>query len=207
MWPCVWNVSCLRLVLALLLMVLPALGGCSNMRHVEWTEDVKLSDGRMIVVQRSEDYRRVVDPGAGFRKGWLFQKSIITAELPAPVQRKVSWEGSLKPLVLDIEEDNTIYLVGVVATGAGRHEWDVPRNELYVVFRLTQGGWEHIPLAELPLSVKPNLLGGTYILFVDREARSGIHVDLELKKELNSLGSPPKRYESIIRLPAPDSKE
>lgn len=177
------------------------------MKKVEWTEDVKLSDGRMMVVRRSEDYRHIVSPADGFRGGWLFQKSDITADLPAPVSRKVSWDGSLKPLVLDIQSGDTVYLVGVVATGAGMNEWKVPDHEFYVVFRLVGEGWQRIPLADLPLSVEPNLLGNTYTLFIKREARSGIHVDLKLKSELQSSETLDKRWKTIVRLPAPGSKK
>jgi hypothetical protein len=189
-----------------MLMLAPILGACSSEKKVEWTEDVKLSNGRMIVVNRYEEYRRVTDAGAGFRVGWLFQKSRIAAELPAPIQRKVSWEGTLQPLVLDIQPDNIVYLVCNVATGAGRTEWQVPMHELYVVFRLTNEGWQRISLADLPPSVQPNLLGSTETLFIWRKERSGIHVDLKLKQELDSDAQTPKRLKSIVRSPAPEAK-
>jgi hypothetical protein len=112
-------------------------GACSSVRHFEWTEDVQFSDQRMIVVQRSEESRRNVDPGAGFRTGWLFQKATISAELPTPASRKVGWEGDLSPLVLDIQPDSATYLVCLVATGSGQIQWHLPDHELYVVFRLT----------------------------------------------------------------------
>jgi hypothetical protein len=185
-------------------MLVPLMGACAETKQIEWTEDMRLSDGRTLVVQRYEEYRRVTDPGAGFRVGWLFQRARISAELPAPIQRKISWEGNLKPLVLDIQPGNFVYLVGRVATGAGRTEWKVPDHEYYVIFRMTNEGWQRIPIAELPLSVMPNLLGRTSTLFIDRQARSGIHVDLELKKELDTDIRTPKVIKSIVRerLPA-----
>lgn len=192
-------------VVFLVWMLIPIVGACSNERHFEWTEDVKLSDGRMILVKRTVDYRRVLDIGAGFQKGWLFQKSTITAELPAPVQRKVSWEGSLSPLVLDIQPDNTVYLVCYVPTGSAEIEWKVPDHEFYVVFRLENEAWKRIALDQLPLSVQPNLFASARTLFIDRETRAGIHVDLKLKKDLDSDAELSKKLKSIIRLPAPTS--
>jgi hypothetical protein len=192
-----------------MLMLVPTLGACSNEKKVEWTEDVKLSDGRMIVVNRYEEYRRVTDAGAGFRVGWLFQKSRITAELPAPIQRKVSWEGNLIPLVLDVRPDKSVYFVGWVATGAGMIEWKVSRREHYVVFRLTNEGWQRIPLVELPLSVQPNLLGSTERLFISGKGRSGMRVDLKLKEELASdpaIDAEIKSIISTIRRPMPAPK-
>jgi hypothetical protein len=188
-----------------MLMLAPTLGACASIKTVEWTEDVKLSDGRTIVVQRVAEYRRVMDVGAGFERGWLFQKSSITADLPAPGHRKVSWEGTLTPLVLDILQDKAIYLVGTLGSGANRSEWNVPRHEFYVVLRLTDSGWERIQLAELPLSARPNLLGSTYTLFIERDGRSGMHVDLKLKSELDSAVQTSKYYKNIIRHPAPSS--
>lgn len=191
----------------LVLITMPMIGACSSERHFEWTEDVKLSDGRMILVKRTEDYRRIMDVGAGFQQGWLLQKSSITAELPAPVQRKVSWEGSLFPLVLDIQSNNSAYLVCVPSSGAAQTEWKVPDHEFYVPFRLAQEGWQRIPLADLPTSVQPNLAPSGYEFFIRREMQSGIHVDLKMKAELNSDPNLVKTLKSIIRFPSPTPKK
>ena len=58
-----------------------SVGACSNTRRFARTEDVQLPDKRMIVIHRSEESRRNVDPGAGFRTGWLFQKATISADM------------------------------------------------------------------------------------------------------------------------------
>jgi hypothetical protein len=201
MQPRRWSVS-----VFLIWILAPTLGACSNERHFEWTEDVKLSDGRMMVIKRTENYRRILDVGAGFQQGWLLQKSSISAELPSPIQRKISWEGSLFPLVLDIQSDNSAYLVCTPSSGAARTEWKVPDHEFYIAFRLKQEGWQRIPLADLPTLVQPNLVPSGYGLFIRREIQSGIHVDLKMKTELNSDPNLSKRLKSIVRLPAPNTK-
>jgi hypothetical protein len=188
-----------RVTAFLLLMTLPTLGICASTKKFEWTEDVRLSDGRMFPVQRYEEYRQVTDRGAGFRVGWLFQKSRITGELPAPIRRKVTWEGSLKPLALNVQPDMSVYLVCRVSTGAGRNEWKLPDNENYVVFRLMDDRWLRIPLSDLPLSVQPNLLASTETLFIERKTRSGTRVDLKLKQELDSDPQLPAHFKSIVR--------
>lgn len=185
--------------LGFLLMMLPILGACSNVRHVEWTEDVLLSNGRALVAKRSEENRRVLDVGAGFELGWLFQKSTITADLPAPINRSVEWQGSLKPVVLDIQPNNVVYLVGYIATVASRDQWKLPRNEFHVAFRLIENDWFRVPLAELPMSVQINLLGGTEVLFIQRGTRSGVHVDQKLKAEIASIPTLVKPLKSIVR--------
>lgn len=190
-----------------LLLLLPGVAACSNTKSFDWREDVRLSDGRVIVVDRKEEYRQVMDVGAGFRIGWLFQRSSIAANLPAPINRKVSWEGSLQPLALDIQPDRTVYLVCIVTTGVGRDEWSVPDNEVHVSFHLTAEGWRRISLSQIPQSVQANLLGNTQTLFIDRRSKSGIHVDLKLKRELDSDLRMDKRFRTIVRPLAPEGKQ
>jgi hypothetical protein len=121
-------------------------------------------------------------------------------DLPAPIERRVFWEGTLKPLVLDIHEGD-IYLVGRVATGAGMNEWRVRRDQPYVVLKQSTEGWQRIPLTDLPKSVQPNLLGSTYTLFIDRNADSGTHVTLQFKRELDSRPDVPPEIKGIVRTP------
>lgn len=179
--------------------MLPLTSGCSNMLHVNWTEEVQLLDGRVIVVERSDEYRRVMDVGAGFQRGLLYQKGTIKAELPAPISQTVYWEGSLKPLVLDVFPGSTVFFVGAVAARAGRDEWRVPDNERYVVFRLSEDGWQRIPLMELPDAAKPNLLASTRQFIESGPALFGRRVDLKRKKELDSDPSLSKALKTIIR--------
>ena len=177
--------------IAIAVLCLATLGACAHTRHVHWTEDVRLSDGRTMVVRRTEEYRRVTDPGAGFRTGWLFKRASIATVAPAPISPKASWEGSVSPLVLDIQPDGITYLVCDLATGSARIEWKVPRHEFYVVFRLVDSTWNRISLSELPLPVQPNLVPNGELL-AERGIRSGTHVDLnsKLKDKLSSALPP-----------------
>lgn len=177
--------------------------GCASTRHVEWTEEVRLSDGQIILVRRTEDYRRVTDVGAGFQTGWLFARARITAPLPSPVAQTVSFESSLCPVALDMAPDKTYYLVGDVATGGTRNEWDVPRHEFHVAFRWTAGAWQRIALAELPLSIQPNLLAYVGYPTERNRIRPGAHVDLKLKEKLIAELPPTDRLRTIIRLKKP----
>jgi len=183
------------------LLCLPTLGGCASTRYIEWTEDVQLSDGRTIVVRRTEEYRRVTDPGAGFRTGWLFDKASIVAQVPAPISRTVSWEGNLSPLVLDVQPGDVTYLVCDVATGSGAIRWKVPDDEFYVVFRLFDNEWRRIPLSDLPLAVKPNLLPSGQLL-IEHGVPSKSHVDLKLKGQLQLAFPESDRVRTIVRLPS-----
>lgn len=189
---------------SLVVLALVHVGACATAageKRIEWTEDARLSDGRVIVVTRAEEYRHIVDVGAGFREGWLLEQSDISAELPRPIQRRVTWRGSLQPVVLDLQPDGTVYLVGVPASGKARHDWKLPRNELYAVLRLNGDWWERVPLEQLPAAIQPNLFASSYRLFITEGKLSGRHVDLKLKGELDSNPQIDRRYKTVVRLP------
>jgi len=133
----------------------------SHWLYVRWTEQVQLSDGRVIVAERVDQYLRVSDPGAGSGRGaWLYWRGGFRAALPEPVSRTVEWDGTLRPLVLDFIEGQ-VYFVGAAAARVGEDDWKLSRNERYVVFRLLPNGWQRIALSDLPESAKPTLLADT----------------------------------------------
>jgi hypothetical protein len=188
-----------------MLMLAPTLGACASVKTVEWTEDVKLSDGRTIVVQRANDYRRVMDAGAGFQRGWNFERASISAELPPPLGRRVFWQGLMSPIVIEMLHDGEVYLVGV-PTPIGSDEWRVPQHEFYVAFKLVTGEWKRIALVDMPQTLHPNLFVSSYTYFIEQAASPGSHVDLSIKERLDSNPLIGRRYRTLIRLPNPSKK-
>jgi len=174
-----------------------------EVKRIEWTEDVRLSDSRTIVVKRVEEYRKVVDVGAGLKEGWLLEQSDISAELPQPIGRRISWRGSLHPVVLDVQAEGAVYLVGLPPNGRAMSEWRLPRHQLYVVLQLKGENWERISVEQLPESMQPNLFVSSYELFIRRGAPSRGHVDQKKKGDLDSNPQIDRRYRTIVRLPAP----
>jgi hypothetical protein len=184
-----------------MLMLAPTLGACASVKTVEWTEDVRLSDGRTIVVQRASEFRRVMDVGAGFERGWNFYKASIATGMLLPTNRRLVWEGILEPIVLDTYS-NSIYLI-CVAGGPGRIQWKVPRHEFYVAFRLEDDQWKRIPISQIPDALRPNLFLSSYTYFIEQDARTGAHVDIALKQKLDSNPQIVELYRRLIRLPDP----
>lgn len=186
---------------ALLVTLLPVILGCST-KEVEWKEEVRLATGQIIIAERTDQYKRVMDVGAGFQSGWLYQTGRVKAELPAPISRTVEWEGTLRPLVLDVLSGSTAYFVGAAAGRVSRDEWRIPDNEKYVVFRLTPDGWKRISLDELPSEAKPNLLASTRNFF---EYTDGIRlsttslVKLDMKNKLDSRITLIRELKEIVR--------
>ncbi len=193
-------------MVGLALIYLSACASAAGEKRIEWTEDVPLGDGRVIVLKRAEEYRQVVDAGAGVRQGWLLEQTDISAELPQPLGRRISWRGSLHPVVLDLQPDGAVYLVGVPANGRAALEWKLPRHELYAVLRLNGDKWERTSMDQLPTTVRVNLFASSYQLFITEGNQSGRHVDLELKRRLDSNPQIDRRYRTIVRVPKAERK-
>ena len=192
---CLW--SCRRGPMLLLnLAVGYALTACADVRHFEWSEDLRLSNGLITTVHRFEDYRRVTDIGAGFQTGLLFQRAGISAQVP-PSKQKIEFEGVLEPLALDVTTDGRTYLVCDVSTGASRNEWNVPRSQFYVAFRAIDGNLSKIPLTELPASIQPNLLPYAG-LYMDEGFRATHHIDEKTKRSLIDRMPPNDRLRVIV---------
>lgn len=173
---------------------------CAAERVYQWAEDVALTGGRQIIVDRRAVFEATNDLLGARGPGWLFKESSITAELPAPISRHVSFEGRLAPIVLDISA-GAAYLIGV-PTAIGEDQWKVPPSDLYVAFRLGAQGWQQIPLRDVPEGIRPNLLASVRTVFLDH-APVPSHVTLDLKSKVDSRPELDRRYKTIIRLPAP----
>lgn len=191
-------------------LLLPLAGGCSGVKNVEWTEDVKLSDGRQILVRRMTEFRSVMDVGAGFQRGYLFDHASISAELPAPVSRKVEWAGrGLSPFILDLLPDGRVYLVCITETAEGAYTWKVPRHEFFVAFQLKGDQWERLPLAELPPAIKrANLLTMIHTVFINPSTWDppSKHIDLKRKQDVTEQYAREPRQKEIVIYPPPSTR-
>ena len=179
-------------LLGLLLMAVTPLMACSQMKTVNWKEEVKLTNGQVIVVERSEDYRQVYAGGGG--PGWLFQYERLRTTLPLP-NGEIAWDGRLKPLVLDITADGGgVYLIAVVAEAAGRKEYSLPDGINHVAFKYSANNqWQRVPISTIPRELRPNLLASTQGLFIDQRSTTKF-VDLALKETVDSDPRLDSRY-------------
>ena len=118
------------------LTVLPA---CSN-NEVTWQEEVKLNDGRMIVVTQKKLMDRGID-----REAWL------TFSLPEFSKTQILWHESQQPIVLNVHKGK-LYVVGLPPTQREFFKYGKPRPP-YVPYRWENGAWQRIPFAELPEAI------------------------------------------------------
>jgi len=73
------------------------LSGCSQTKTVNWKEEVKLRSGKVVIVERSEDYRRASEPGVR-GPGWLFSYERITAPVAERDRpRAHQWKSGSEP--------------------------------------------------------------------------------------------------------------
>lgn len=188
----------------MLVCFLVASGGCSRYKDVQWTEEARLSNGQVVIAERTDRYRRVMDAGAGFQVGWLYESGSVKATLPATIGQTVQWEGTLRPILLEVFGGNAVYFVGVPGSGAARAEWNLPRDDKYIVMVLDGKDWKRISLEQLPIEAKPNLMANTRIFFEESDGvrlRPGRKIDLSTKTKVDSDPRIVKHLTSIVRPP------
>lgn len=167
-----------------LLLGLAPLAAGTQTKAVNWKEEVKLSDGQIAIVERSENYRPVFEPGAR-GSGWLFMNERLRATLP-PSNRKIVWEARLEPIALDVAASGEIYLVAVVAEAAGRKEYAVPDGTNHVAFKYIENNqWQRVPITSIPRELHPNLMVATRRLFIEQRSTTDF-VDLALKAKMDA---------------------
>jgi len=170
-------------VLCLCFVVLFPLTGCSQQKSITWREEVKLSNGQIIVAERSADFRNVYAGGSG--NGWLFQHARIKATLP-PLNKVVMWDGSLEPLALDTAKDGAIYLVAISANLQGEKENSIPEGKRHAAFKYNEDGqWIRIPVESVPREIRPNMLIDEVTLFIKQDYSTSKVLELALKEKLN----------------------
>ena len=172
-------------VMSILLLSHTACAATPAIKTVEWKEEVKLNTGQIIIVERTQNYRSVSEPGAG--TGWLFDKERIRATFGVAPGTSVTWEGVLRPLAIDITKQGVAYLVATAATFRGRQAHGIPEGAYHVAFKQESPGiWERISIDSVPDEFHPNLLISTYRLFITEQYRSAKVIDLSMKASVDS---------------------
>lgn len=123
-----------------------AMSGCAD--TLSWQEEVKLSDGRVIVVTQKRRYEGVYtgqDYGSVVREAWL------TFKLPEFGNQVITWHENLKPRILNLH-NGKLYVVGFPPTGQEFYQYGKPKPS-YIGFRYENGKWQRIPFAEIPEAI------------------------------------------------------
>ena len=129
-----------RMTLGFVLASVPLVGGCGD-NILTWQEEVKLLDGRVIMVTQ----KRRIDRDNMDREAWL------TFKLPEFGDKEIVWHESLGTQVLNVYQDK-VYVVGKADTIAAYNQYGLPKPS-YVGFRYDNGQWARIPFNEIPEAI------------------------------------------------------
>ena len=124
--------------------------GCDSVQ--EWEEEVRLHDGRVIVVKRTAVNKRPIldwqNPVHGTPKEMMLR-------LAEPI--RVEWRGAIAPIALDVSGTDVIVVIKL--GGGGECASYGNPNPPFVYFRSRNGGkWERVGPAEVPPGMRQNLL-------------------------------------------------
>lgn len=136
--------SCIFVGMAMLL----SLTGCTQ--TVEWQEDVRLLDGRVITVTQKRRCRGG-DYNARTGATCLASESWVTLNLPEFSAHEILWHESLNPMVINICEGR-LYIVGLPPTLVEFRKYG-EINPPYFGFEWSGSGWNAIAFNKIPVAI------------------------------------------------------
>lgn len=119
-------------------------------KTVTWDEEVKLNDGRTIVVTQKRrceggDYSANTNASCVSREAWLRIK------LPEFSSEEIVWHESLNPMVVNIHQ-GSLFVVGFPPHTLEFRAYGAT-NPPYFGFLWHDGAWKRIPFTEIPVSI------------------------------------------------------
>ena len=193
------------LLFGMIALQLALVSGCSfsnGIKRWSWSEEVELSSGEVIVVDRWEDRRQLT--GLVERGGWVFVQGGIRIKPPhSGAQPIVFEEWRHSPRAIDITAERRIYLA-VLQDSGGEHKYPPPPEEgirttadgkilagnLYAAFQWVDGAWVRILLTRLPEQTRVNLMLSTSPWIRGVESIDRPVVTLARKRKLHSYLDP-----------------
>lgn len=119
-------------------------------QYVTWKEEVKLNDGRTIVVSQKKFCDGGPHTGGKFaycldREAWL------TIDLPEFNAQPIVWHEHLHPMIVNID-NGKLYVVGTGATQVEFRLYGDPQSP-YIGFVWEGGQWKKLSFNEIPESI------------------------------------------------------
>ena len=105
-----------------------------------WKEEVKLSDGRTIVVEQKRRF-----DGRVAREAW------VEFTVPGISEKTLTWHESLSPLVLNVS-GGKLYMVAYPPSAREQNKYGNPPHG-YVAFEWNNGEWKRIPFEAVPTAI------------------------------------------------------
>ena len=148
--------------LALQLVLLSGCSAFSNVTRWSWTEEVELSSGPIILVDRWEERYKL--GGIVQRGSQVFVRAGLRSNAANVQLPKIEWESrAASPVAIDVTRGGDVYLVTLAYPGAGHLYPPLPGEPLgrHIAFRFVAGEWKQMLLTDLPPKLPRNLLINT----------------------------------------------
>lgn len=113
-----------------------------------WQEEVKLLDGRVIVVNQQRRYEGAYN---GSNYGGVPRESWITLKLPETSNQEITWHEKLKPSNLNVV-NGKLYIIGRPPTAREFMLYNKPRPP-YIGYIFENKTWRRIPFTEIPVAM------------------------------------------------------
>lgn len=113
-----------------------------------WQEEVKLLDGRVIVVHQQRLFEGAYN---GSNYGGVPRESWLTVKLPETGNQETTWHEKLEPSHLNIA-NGKLYIVAFPPTDREYFLYDQPRPP-YIGYVFENKMWRRIPFSEIPLAI------------------------------------------------------
>lgn len=165
------------------------LAACSN--TVQWDEEVKLNDGRVIVVTQKKrceggDYNAKRNASCLAREAWL------TIRLPEFSAKDIVWNESLIPMVVNVHQGQ-LYVVGQAQTTLEFRAYGAT-NPPYFGFIWRDGTWRRIPFVEIPEAIYD---GNMLIEAIPKNRTKFLSIERKTSYEENGDARYPSFYRRI----------
>lgn len=136
----------LRQLFKTLLIILlgTSMTGCADTKS--WREEVKLLDGRVIVVSIKYRFEGAYN---GSNYGGVLRESWVTLKLPETGNQETTWNEKLQPKNLNVV-NGKLYIVATPMTTREYFLYNQPRPP-YIGYIFDNKAWRRIPFNEIPV--------------------------------------------------------
>lgn len=146
-----WSLDVIRqLIIAPLffLLVGTSITSCTGADTKSWQEEVKLLDGRIIVVHQRRLFEGAYN---GSNYGGVPRESWLSVKLPETGNQEITWHERLVPSHLNVVQGK-LYIVAQPPTTREYFLYDQPRPP-YIGYVFENNVWRRIPFNEIPIAI------------------------------------------------------
>jgi hypothetical protein len=128
------------------------LNACSKLSEFTWREQVKLNDGRVIVVTQKRRCELAIQTRDNF--GCIEREAWLTIDLPEFSATPMVWHEKLHPRIVNIHNGH-LYIVGKPPTSRESRHYGMYAKPVppYIGFVWENGLWKRLPFELIPEAI------------------------------------------------------